>query len=107
VFLKDHATIDKLPKRFDSCRDFSFTLPRKIQRHRLRGRDLTRETSGQERVGGLVMRPGLALVEARGTTRIPCVASLTDGRTTVITTRPFRGRLCCSIAMRTGNGSYG
>jgi hypothetical protein len=35
VFLKDHVTIDKLPKRFDSCRDFSFTLTRKIQRHRL------------------------------------------------------------------------
>jgi hypothetical protein len=52
------------------------------------------------------MRPGLALAEARGTTRIPCVASLTGGRTTVITTRPFRDRLCCSIAMRTGNGRY-
>jgi hypothetical protein len=35
VFRKDHVTIDKLPKRFDSCRDFSFTLTRKIQRHRL------------------------------------------------------------------------
>jgi hypothetical protein len=48
----------------------------------------------------------LAPAEARGTIRVPCVAGLTGGRTTLVTTRPFRSGLCYTIPMRTGNGSY-
>jgi hypothetical protein len=48
----------------------------------------------------------LALVEARATIRIPCVAGLIGRRTTLVTTRPYRGGLCYTIAMRAGNGSY-
>ena len=34
--------------------------------------------------------PAMRLAEALETTRIPCVAGLTGGRTSFVTTRPFR-----------------
>jgi hypothetical protein len=49
----------------------------------------------------------MTLAEALETTRIHRVAGLTNGRAAVITTRPFRGGLCDSLAMSTGNCRYG
>jgi hypothetical protein len=49
----------------------------------------------------------MTLAEALDTTRIPRLAGLSSGRTALITTRPFRGGLCYSVAMSTGNSSDG
>jgi predicted ATPase with chaperone activity len=50
--------------------------------------------------------PAMSLAEAIETTRIHRVAGLTSPRTTLVTTRPYRGGVCYTIAMRTGNGGY-
>ena len=50
--------------------------------------------------------PAMRLADAIETTRLHHVAGLTGGRTTLVTTRPYRGGLCYTIAMRTGNGGY-
>jgi hypothetical protein len=47
------------------------------------------------------------LAEAIEIKRLPRVESLTSGCTAVITSRLLLGDLCDSIAMNTGNGSYG
>jgi magnesium chelatase family protein len=49
--------------------------------------------------------PAMTLAEAIETTCIHRVAGLTGDRTALVTTRPDRGSLYSSIAMRTGNGS--
>ena len=51
--------------------------------------------------------PEMSLAEAIETTRMHRVAGLIDGRTTLVTGRPFHGGLCDPIAMRTGDSSYG
>jgi Magnesium chelatase, subunit ChlI len=51
--------------------------------------------------------PEMTLAEAIETTRIHSVAGLTDGRAAPVTSRPFRGGLCYSITMSTGNSSDG
>jgi hypothetical protein len=49
----------------------------------------------------------MRLAAALDTTRSHRVAGRTDGRTALITTRQFPGGLCDSMAMSTGNSSYG
>jgi hypothetical protein len=49
----------------------------------------------------------MALAEAIEATRSHRVAGLTGDRTVLVTTRPCRGGFCYSIAMSTGNSSYG
>ena len=51
--------------------------------------------------------PAMSLAEVLETTHIHSVAGLTDGRTALVTSRRFRGGLCYSMAMSTGNSSYG
>jgi hypothetical protein len=52
------------------------------------------------------MLPARTLAEALKTTHIYRVADLTGTRRALLTTRPFRGGLYCSLVMHTGNGSY-
>jgi predicted ATPase with chaperone activity len=51
--------------------------------------------------------PAVTLADPFNTTRIHRAAGLSSGRTPLITTRPFRGGLCYSIAMSTGHSSDG
>jgi predicted ATPase with chaperone activity len=53
------------------------------------------------------MVPAMTLAEALDTTCIHRVAGLTGERTAVITTRPCHAGLCYSMAMSTGDSSYG
>jgi hypothetical protein len=55
----------------------------------------------------MTILPAMTLTATLGTTRIHRMAGLTGDCTTLVTNRPDRGSLCSSIAMRTGNGSYG
>src|SRR5215475_4562634 len=51
--------------------------------------------------------PAMTLADALDTTRIQSVAGFTDGRTALVTGRQFPSGLCDSMALSTGNSSYG
>jgi magnesium chelatase family protein len=50
--------------------------------------------------------PAMTLAEAIETMCLHSVAGMSDGRTALVTTPPFRDGLCYSIAISIGNGSY-
>jgi predicted ATPase with chaperone activity len=65
---------------------------------------------GQAICGGrrlTTILPAMTLAEAVETTHIHGIAGRTGDRTAVVTTRRDRRSLWSSMAMRTGNGSYG